>query len=181
MKLVKTRRWGSVEHRYACMELARYAEDFGYRATVENPIGGGKEIDVYLERLPKAEQCPIHPILVKAAKVSLEYETGSSDLTYNIQKGLDAGCDLVVSIGRTQKVKEKIWNDAGIAGLNSHPKVRIVTLREFYEFDPEKESGGDSIPSGEGKGEGDSAVPKIDPPAESFLEQEKHHKHLLLF
>lgn len=141
----KTKRWGSVEHRYACMELARYSEQFGYSAVVEHPIGGGKEIDILLERLPLADQCPVHPILGKANKIALEYETGSSDLAYNIKKGLDFGCDLVVSIGKNMKVKEKIWDDASYSGLNKNPNVVITTLKEFYSSDPDSEKNPDSV------------------------------------
>jgi len=133
-----TWRKGGLLHQYHEMQLGLFAKDFGYKVTREHQLGGGKSVDIDLKRLPNTEDAPEHPVLKNHGHVALEFETGKATFHTNVVKCLDAGYDLVVSIGLNKKVEEKIQSDLAKAGLHNDPRVVITNIRDFMLIRPPK-------------------------------------------
>ncbi len=92
---------GGPEHQYLQELVKRWAEAKGYRATVEEPIPGGGQVDVALRREGHTLACEI------SVTTGAEHEAG------NIMKCLSAGFDEVVLLslqrGTLGKVSKAVF------------------------------------------------------------------------
>lgn len=84
LSVVDNDRGGSLEHMYWVERVRKYYERRGYSVVAEYPIGGGKTVDLLVER--------------GDLKFPVEVETGKSDVEANIRKCLDAGFEKVVVV-----------------------------------------------------------------------------------
>jgi hypothetical protein len=107
---------GGPKHRYLQSLVKEFAEQQGFRATVEAPLPGGGQVDVMLER----------DGLRVAAEVSVTtpagYERG------NVRKCLDAGFDHVALVLTKSRASRERYREVVLDGLTDAERERVSFL-----------------------------------------------------
>jgi len=111
-KIIGSPRNGGMEHKYWKNKLAEHFKAKGWKVTTEYPIGGGKTIDLLIEKEGK--------------RIPVEIETGGTDPRYNIQKDIEAGFDYVIIAAPGREALAKIQSK-----ITKSDKVRIVECGLF--------------------------------------------------
>jgi hypothetical protein len=111
-KIKGSPRNGGMEHKYWKNKLAEHFKAKGWKVTPEYPIGGGKTIDLLIEKEGK--------------RIPVEIETGGTDPRYNIQKDIEAGFDYVIIAAPGREALAKIQSK-----ITKSDKVRIVECGLF--------------------------------------------------
>ena len=104
-----------IEHKYWKYKIAKYYMDKGYKVVIEKPINGNADIVVTNDN----------------KLIAIEIETGKSYAIKNIQKDLEHGFDMVISIGVNNKVTDKIKKDLINSYLDKNEKVKVVSAVSF--------------------------------------------------
>jgi hypothetical protein len=96
----------SLEHSFWVRKAAKYFETRKYEVTREHPVDGNGNIDLLAER--------------SGERISVEIETGKSDIRENIQKLRGAGFDRIVlvatspaAVGACQKAVDSVDRTTG--------------------------------------------------------------------
>ncbi|MCE5306072.1 MAG: type IV secretion system DNA-binding domain-containing protein [Acidobacteriales bacterium] len=114
---------GGPQHKYLQELIKRWAEDKGYRGTIEKPILGGLgSVDVALESDERSIACEI------CMTTSLEHEIG------NLRKCLAAGFDYVVMISTNKKIISKAAGFVAALGEQDSARVRLFGPEELFSF-----------------------------------------------
>jgi hypothetical protein len=103
---------GGMEHKYWKNKLAEHFKAKGWKVTTEYLIGGGKTIDLLIEKEGK--------------RIPVEIETGTTDPRYNIQKDIEAGFDYVIIAATGREALAKTQSK-----ITKSDKVRIVECGLF--------------------------------------------------
>ena len=102
---------GGAQHRYLQNLIRKWAEEHGWKATLEKPVLDGLGfVDVALERAGRSVACEI------GMTTDTEHEVG------NLQKCLAAGFTHVISVSADKKVQAKIRTAAGSVLTESQAK-----------------------------------------------------------
>ena len=115
---------GSSQHKYLQGLIKRVAEDYGFRATIEQPVlDGAGSVDVSL----------VHNDLRIACEISIT--TSPNHETGNVQKSLQAGYDRFVVLAPDRKKLDKL-SKAALAVLadDDMSKVSFLLPEEFVEY-----------------------------------------------
>lgn len=113
---------GGPQHKYLQSLIKHYAEDKGFKATIEAPVAGGR-VDVLLERQSVTIACEI------SVTSTSEYELR------NIQKCLSSGCTRLVLLSPSRRVLQKTEALAKTAlDEASLSRVSFLTPEELLTF-----------------------------------------------
>jgi hypothetical protein len=115
---------GGAQHKYLQELVKRWAEDRGYRATIEKPILDGLgSVDVALEKQGHTIACEI------SVTTSVEHEFG------NIQKCLAGGFTRVVAIGADSSATRSLTKEIHAQlGPEQAARVSVLTPEEFVAW-----------------------------------------------
>jgi hypothetical protein len=114
---------GGPEHQYLQELVKRWAEAKGYRATVEEPLPSGGQVDVALRREGHTLACEI------SVTTRAEHEIG------NVEKCLAAGFDEVVLLSLHRATLGKV-REAVTAEIGEQDRARLhfMSPEEFFTF-----------------------------------------------
>jgi hypothetical protein len=114
---------GGQQHKYLQSLIKKYAEDKGYRATIEKSVLDGKgSVDVALERENRAIACEV------SVTTDAEQELG------NLRKCLSVGFKLVVLISPSRKTLNQVKELAETSLKVEMAKLRFFTPEEMFAF-----------------------------------------------
>ncbi|MCW5976496.1 MAG: type IV secretion system DNA-binding domain-containing protein [Bryobacteraceae bacterium] len=114
---------GGPQHKYLQELIKRWAEDKGYRATIEKAILDGLgSVDVALESDERSIACEI------GMTTSLEHEIG------NLQKCLAAGFDYAVMVSTNKRMISKAASFLEQLGEQDSARVRLFAPEELFSF-----------------------------------------------
>jgi hypothetical protein len=114
---------GGPQHKYLQELIKRWAEDKGYRATIEKSILDGMgSVDVALESDERSIACEI------CMTTSLEHEIG------NLLKCLAAGFDYAVMVSTNKKIISKAAGFVAELGEQDSARVRLFAPEELFSF-----------------------------------------------
>jgi len=124
---------GGPQHKYLQQLIKHWAEDRGYRATIEKSILDGLgSVDVALENDARSIACEI------CITTSVEHEIG------NIQKCLAAGFDYAVMISSDKKIVASATQFLTKLNEADAKKVSLFSPEEFFSFVGQLEAAGAS-------------------------------------
>ncbi|MFC1551922.1 hypothetical protein ACFL6P_05080 [Candidatus Latescibacterota bacterium] len=121
-------RTGGVTHEYWKNKYAEKYRDKGYNVTLEEPVGGGKTVDLTAKKDNK--------------KIALEIETGRSDILANVKKCLENDFDKIVIVATTEQAEKKVQQILKEASLYQNPRIQIECARKIRSIDTEKKGRG---------------------------------------
>lgn len=103
---------GGMTHKYWKNKLTEHFRTNGWKVTTEYPIGGGKTIDLLIEKGGK--------------RVPVEIETGTTDPNYNVAKDIEAGFEYVILAATNKEVLGRIQKK-----VDETDRVRIADCRDL--------------------------------------------------
>lgn len=109
------KRHGGTAHEYWKNKYAEIYRRKGFTVSIEEPIGGGKTVDLVARN--------------EKQKIALEIETGRSDTLANIEKCLDADFDQVIIIATSEKAETGIKQLLQQLPSRATTKLRIECAR----------------------------------------------------
>ena len=115
------KRHGGTAHEYWKNKYAEIYRRKGFTVSIEEPIGGGKTVDLVVRN--------------EKQKIALEIETGRSDTLANIEKCLDADFDQVIIIATSEKAETGIKQLMQQLPFRATTKLRVECARRS-DFKP---------------------------------------------
>jgi len=109
-------RHGGTAHEYWKNRYAEYYRNKGYKVIIEEPIGGGKTVDLVARKGKE--------------RIAIEIETGRSDTAANVGKCLEASFNKVIVIATTETAEKKARKSLKSAFLLGKSQVEIICARK---------------------------------------------------
>jgi len=108
-------RSGSILHEFWKQRYFKHYKSKGYAAELEKPIGGGRTVDLVIEKEGK--------------QTAIEIETGKSNIDANIKKCMEQDFQQIIMVGTDEKAEQTILRTTQNMGLSGHPKIRVICAR----------------------------------------------------
>ena len=115
----KESRQGGITHEYWKNKYAKIYENNGYQVEVEAPIGMGKTVDLVAKNGSK--------------RISIEIETGRSDILANINKCLTVGFDKIIIVATNDQAEMKIFRILRDHDLLNNDKILVENANKKNE------------------------------------------------
>jgi len=104
-----------IEHKFWKNKIAEYYKNKGYGVLIQEKVNG--EPDIIVMNGDK--------------KAALEIETGNSDVMQNIEKGLEAGFDSIISVATNKLAEDKIRATLAKNNIDKDNRVKIISASGF--------------------------------------------------
>lgn len=116
---IEKKREGSPEHEYWKYRIAGFLKSKGYQVEIEDPIGGGKTVDIVATKDDE--------------KIVVEIETGKSDVIENIVKSLDKWFSRIIVVPLNLKAKSEISMKMKELPSCELPNIETLTLKDLFK------------------------------------------------